>query len=51
MFKFKSVLLSLLTMWLVAGGSSLASTGDTSRAEVSTSEVRLEGIRIQVEPF
>ncbi len=34
MFKFRSVLLSLLTMWLVAGGSSLAATGDTSRALV-----------------
>ena len=34
MFKVRSVLLSLLTMGLVAGGPSLGSTGDTSRGLV-----------------
>ena len=34
MFKFRSVLLSLLTMVLVAGCASLGSTGDTSRGLV-----------------
>jgi hypothetical protein len=34
LFKFRSVLLSLLTLWLVAVGSSLASPSDTSRALV-----------------